>query len=107
MTSDPTAPSADAAPSSSADDRAHLTLLAEISRAHFLDQKSKVQIAQDYDISRFQVAALVQEARDRLQAVRLHHARDALARQIVPDGGGNLFPVVHTWLAPGPPWLTR
>lgn len=65
MTSDPTAPSADAAPSSSADDRAHLTLLAEISRAHFLDQKSKVQIAQDHDISRFQVAALVQEARDR------------------------------------------
>ena len=47
MTSDPTAPSADAAPSSSADDRAHLTLLAEISRAHFLDQKSKVQIAQE------------------------------------------------------------
>ncbi|MCY1684951.1 hypothetical protein [Kocuria sp. SL71] len=65
MTSPPTAPSADAAPSSSADDRAHLTLLAEISRAHFLDQKSKVQIAQEHDISRFQVAALVQEARDR------------------------------------------
>lgn len=65
MTSNTPASPADASPSSGADDRAHLTLLAEISRAHFLDQKSKVQIAQEHDISRFQVAALVQEARDR------------------------------------------
>lgn len=66
MTPHPQSPSADDAPASTiADERAHLTLLAEISRAHFLDQKSKVQIAQEHDISRFQVAALVQEARDR------------------------------------------
>lgn len=65
MTSNTPASPAGASPSSGADDRAHLTLLAEISRAHFLDQKSKVQIAQEHDISRFQVAALVQEARDR------------------------------------------
>lgn len=46
-------------------DRAHLSLLAEISRDHYLEQKSKVQIAQDHDLSRFQVAALLQEARER------------------------------------------
>lgn len=45
--------------------RAHLALLAELSRAHYLEQKSKVQIAQEQDLSRFQVAALLQEARDR------------------------------------------
>lgn len=46
-------------------ERAHLSLLAEVSRAHFLEQKSKVQIAQEHQLSRFQVAALLQEARER------------------------------------------
>lgn len=66
MTQSSSTPSADDTPSSfGADERAHLSLLAEISRAHLLEQKSKVQIAQEHGISRFQVAALVQEARDR------------------------------------------
>lgn len=52
-------------PAPPAPDRAHLALLAQLARAHFLDGRSKVQLAQDHDLSRFQVANLLQEARDR------------------------------------------
>jgi DNA-binding transcriptional regulator LsrR (DeoR family) len=40
-------------------------LLAEIGRDHFLRGKSKIQIAEDFGLSRFQVANLLQEALDR------------------------------------------
>lgn len=40
-------------------------LLANIGRDHFLHGKSKVQLAEDYGVSRFQVASLLQEALDR------------------------------------------
>jgi len=45
--------------------RARTQLLADIGRDHFLRGKSKVQIAEDRGLSRFQVANLLQEALDR------------------------------------------
>lgn len=60
-------------------DPARNRLLANIGRDHFLHGKSKVQIAQDYGISRFQVANFVQEALDR-GIVRISiHLPDAAA----------------------------
>lgn len=44
-------------------DQSHEELLAEIGRAHYLDGKSKVEIANTYGISRFHVARLLDEAR--------------------------------------------
>ncbi|WP_188538037.1 sugar-binding transcriptional regulator [Kocuria dechangensis] len=46
-------------------DRARTQLLAAIGRDHFLKGRSKVQIAEDHGLSRFQVANLIQEALDR------------------------------------------
>lgn len=43
-------------------DRARNRLLADIGRDHFLHGRSKVQIADDHGLSRFQVANLLQEA---------------------------------------------
>lgn len=45
--------------------RARTQLLADIGRDHFLRGRSKIQIAEDYGLSRFQVANLIQEALDR------------------------------------------
>src|SRR4051794_30946466 len=45
--------------------RARSQLLADIGREHFLSGRSKVQIAEDHGLSRFQVANLIQEALDR------------------------------------------
>lgn len=44
-------------------DQSHEELLAEIGRAHYLDGKSKVEIANAHGISRFHVARLLDEAR--------------------------------------------
>ncbi|GAB3270302.1 sugar-binding transcriptional regulator [Arthrobacter pigmenti] len=44
-------------------DKSHEELLAEIGRAHYLDGKSKVEIANTHGISRFHVARLLDEAR--------------------------------------------
>lgn len=44
--------------------RARNQLLVDIGRDYFLEGKSKVQIAEDHGLSRFQVASLIQEARD-------------------------------------------
>ncbi|MCG2623710.1 Cro/Cl family transcriptional regulator [Arthrobacter sp. I2-34] len=45
--------------------QARSQLLADIGRDHFLNGRSKVQIAGDYGLSRFQVANFIQEALDR------------------------------------------
>src|SRR4051794_13381300 len=45
--------------------RPRTQLLADIGRDHFLRGKSKIQIAEDFGLSRFQVANLLQEALDR------------------------------------------
>jgi DNA-binding transcriptional regulator LsrR (DeoR family) len=45
--------------------RPRTQLLADIGRDHFLNGRSKVQIAEDYGLSRFQVANFIQEALDR------------------------------------------
>ncbi|WP_051299238.1 sugar-binding transcriptional regulator [Arthrobacter castelli] len=44
-------------------DQSHEELLAEIGRAHYLDGKSKVEIANAHGMSRFHVARLLDEAR--------------------------------------------
>lgn len=46
-------------------DPARNRLLANVGRDYFLHGKSKVQIAEDYGISRFQVASFIQEALER------------------------------------------
>lgn len=46
-------------------DPARNRLLANIGRDHFFHGKSKVQMAEDYGLSRFQIASMIQEALDR------------------------------------------
>ena len=43
---------------------AQLVLLAAVARRHFLDGRSKVEIAEEFGISRFKVARLIDHARD-------------------------------------------
>ncbi len=65
-------PSATLTPSSSGP--ARLVLMAGIARRHYVDQKSKVEIADEFGISRFKVARLLEAARDegvvRIEIVR-------------------------------------
>jgi DNA-binding transcriptional regulator LsrR (DeoR family) len=44
---------------------AQLVLLATVARRHFLDGRSKVEIAEEFGFSRFKVARLIDEARER------------------------------------------
>jgi len=44
---------------------AQLVLLATVARRHFLDGRSKVEIAEEFGVSRFKVARLIDEARER------------------------------------------
>ena len=75
-------------------DPARNQLLAGIGRAHFLQHRSKVQIAEDYGLSRFRVADLLQEALartalpDAVVAAHAHQARSttcASARRLLPS----------------------
>jgi DNA-binding transcriptional regulator LsrR (DeoR family) len=43
---------------------AHLVLLASIARRHYLDGRSKIEIAEEFGLSRFKVARLLDAARD-------------------------------------------
>ncbi|WP_029151210.1 sugar-binding domain-containing protein [Microbacterium indicum] len=45
-------------------DPRHRRLLAQLARAYYLEHRSKVQIADDFGLSRFQVARLIDEAHD-------------------------------------------
>jgi DNA-binding transcriptional regulator LsrR (DeoR family) len=84
---------------SRAADPARNQLLAGIGRAHFLQNRSKVQIAEDYGLSRFQVANLLQEALERgIVRISIHLPDDeadaALAArlgidQVVTVGAGH------------------
>ena len=44
---------------------AQLVLLATVARRHFLDGRSKVEIAEEFGVSRFKIARLIDEARER------------------------------------------
>ena len=44
---------------------AQLVLLATVARRHFLDGRSKVEIAEEFGVSRFKVARLIDAARER------------------------------------------
>jgi DNA-binding transcriptional regulator LsrR (DeoR family) len=43
---------------------AHVVLMASIARRYYLDGRSKVELAQEFGLSRFKVARLIDEARD-------------------------------------------
>jgi DNA-binding transcriptional regulator LsrR (DeoR family) len=43
---------------------AHVVLMASIARRYYLDGRSKVELAQEFGLSRFKVARLIEEARD-------------------------------------------
>ena len=54
-------------------ERSHEELLARISSEYYLENRSKVEIAASYDVSRFQVARLLSEARERgIVEIKVH-----------------------------------
>jgi DNA-binding transcriptional regulator LsrR (DeoR family) len=67
-------------------DRERVMLLADIARAYYLDDLSKVDIAARFDVSRFQVAKLLKQAREQgVVSIEIHDPRrpsrdDDLAR---------------------------
>jgi DNA-binding transcriptional regulator LsrR (DeoR family) len=53
---------------------AHVVLMASIARRYYLDGRSKVELAQEFGLSRFKVARLIDEARDRgLVRIQISH----------------------------------
>jgi DNA-binding transcriptional regulator LsrR (DeoR family) len=58
-------------PSHRAANRANQVLLADVARAYYIDGRSKVEIAGDLSLSRFQVAKMLDEAR-RVGVVSIH-----------------------------------
>ncbi|MGO1768545.1 MAG: sugar-binding transcriptional regulator [Microbacterium sp.] len=60
--------------------------LMEVARAHYLDDRSKVEIAEEFGLSRWQVARMLEDAK-RLGYVQIHigdpeRSNDALAREV-------------------------
>jgi DNA-binding transcriptional regulator LsrR (DeoR family) len=43
---------------------AHVVLMASLARGHFIRGKSKIELAEEFGLSRFKVARLIDEARD-------------------------------------------
>lgn len=79
-------------------DAAHARLLVEVSRDYYLDGRSKVEIAQQHAISRFQVARLLAEAREsgvvRIEIAPPAHLDDDRAARLAERLGAEQVVVV-------------